>query len=150
MKKRNGVFILSPILGRKLRISSFPRMTIFLCLDNGPKICPTRRISSQGGCCFCRSVYGSRGSSSVFRDPNHIKFKVIMWSIKIPGPNRCCPKNLAKNNFCVCCVPKMKIHLLRNIINKLCLFVTLVFLTHCAETPFQVLKNQCYFLSLCL
>ena len=32
------------------------------------------------------SAGGGGGSSSVFRDPNHIKFKVIMWSIKIPRP----------------------------------------------------------------
>ena len=33
-----------------------------------------------------RTVWQQAGSSSVFRDPNHIKFKVIMWSIKIPRP----------------------------------------------------------------
>ena len=72
--------------GRKLRISSsFPRMTIFLCLDNGPKICLTRRISSYEKNRMAASA-GGGGSSSVFRDPNHIKFKVIMWSIKIPRP----------------------------------------------------------------
>ena len=62
------------------QLSSFPRMTIFLCLDNGPKICLTRRISSY------EKNRMAAGSSSVFRDPNHIKFKVIMWSIKIPRP----------------------------------------------------------------
>ena len=54
------------------------------------------------------SAGGGGGSSSVFRDPNHIKFKVIMWSIKNSQTQKQHKENLA-NNFCLCAVPIQKI-----------------------------------------
>ena len=90
------------------------------------------------------SAGGGGGSSSVFRDPNHIKFKVIMWSIKNSQTQKQHDdqENLA-NNFCLCCPhPENP----RNIINKFCSwlwFFCLTWTLPLKENLYEKIQENC-------